>query len=277
MTLCADLQHHLPAARLCRSGGPAAIALGQQRAAGQLPRRCTATEVLVGGVISTSSATLKRPRRSLPHDLDLLKQLGLGLHRYGPRTNRPWRAGLLRPCRHDRRRQRALRQQPSAPARSIPQWRCSAACAGMSTHSCGRWPPPPSSATSSQQPHRRHTRPASPITGPAQRHQPPGAWRLRLSNLAAAQSLEHARQQPRTCSMASPRSKGQFGAGRIFSDTDLFDSVRYRGSSFASDDGMRRQRARLCTHVRGVAQTNATVEIRQNDILYTANVAPGPF
>ena len=73
--------------------------------------------------------------------------------------------------------------------------------------------------------------------------------------------------------------KGQFSAGEIFSDTDLFDSVRYRGVKLASDDGMRADSERgYAPVIRGVAQTNATVEIRQNDyILYTANVAPGPF
>ena len=73
--------------------------------------------------------------------------------------------------------------------------------------------------------------------------------------------------------------KGQFSAGEIFSDTDLFDSVRYRGVKLASDEGMRADSERgYAPVIRGVAQTNATVEIRQNDyILYTANVAPGPF
>lgn len=73
--------------------------------------------------------------------------------------------------------------------------------------------------------------------------------------------------------------KGQFSAGDIFSDTDLFDSVRYRGVKLASDEGMRADSERgYAPIIRGVAQTNATVEIRQNNyILYTASVPPGPF
>ncbi|MBJ2216674.1 MULTISPECIES: fimbria/pilus outer membrane usher protein [Pseudomonas] len=73
--------------------------------------------------------------------------------------------------------------------------------------------------------------------------------------------------------------KGQFSAGDIFSDADLFDSVRYRGLKLASDDGMRADSERgYAPIIRGIAQSSATVEIRQNNyILYTANVPPGPF
>ncbi|MNJ18134.1 Outer membrane usher protein FimD precursor [compost metagenome] len=73
--------------------------------------------------------------------------------------------------------------------------------------------------------------------------------------------------------------KGQFSAGDIFSDADLFDSVRYRGLKLASDDGMRADSERgYAPVIRGIAQSSATVEIRQNNyILYTANVPPGPF
>lgn len=73
--------------------------------------------------------------------------------------------------------------------------------------------------------------------------------------------------------------KGQFSAGDIFSDADVFDSVRYRGLKLASDDGMRADSERgYAPVIRGVAQSNATVEIRQNNyVLYTNNVPPGPF
>ncbi|WP_339496963.1 fimbria/pilus outer membrane usher protein [Pseudomonas sp. EA_15y_Pfl1_P101] len=73
--------------------------------------------------------------------------------------------------------------------------------------------------------------------------------------------------------------KGQFSAGDIFSDADLFDSVHYRGVKLASDDGMRADSERgYAPVIRGIAQSSATVEIRQNNyILYSANVPPGPF
>ncbi|WLH33117.1 fimbrial biogenesis outer membrane usher protein [Pseudomonas sp. FP2196] len=73
--------------------------------------------------------------------------------------------------------------------------------------------------------------------------------------------------------------KGQFSAGDIFSDPDVFDSVRYRGLKLASDEGMRADSERgYAPVIRGVAQSNATVEIRQNNyVLYTNSLPPGPF
>ncbi|NWE43867.1 fimbrial biogenesis outer membrane usher protein [Pseudomonas yamanorum] len=108
-----------------------------------------------------------------------------------------------------------------------------------------------------------------------------GGWRLRNES-----NFNTSTGQPST--FKSNRSylqhdvtawKGQFSAGDIFSDADLFDSVRYRGLKLASDDGMRADSERgYAPIVRGIAQSSATVEIRQNNyILYTANVPPGPF
>ena len=73
--------------------------------------------------------------------------------------------------------------------------------------------------------------------------------------------------------------KGQFSAGEILSDTELFNSVRYRGVKLASDEGMRADSERgYAPIIRGVADSNAVVEIRQdNYILYTTTVPPGPF
>ncbi|OIN45878.1 fimbrial protein [Pseudomonas azotoformans] len=108
-----------------------------------------------------------------------------------------------------------------------------------------------------------------------------GAWRLRNeSNLSGGTGRTNTYTSNRTYVQHDVTAiKGQFSAGEIFSDTDLFDSVRYRGVKLASDEGMRADSERgYAPVIRGVAQTNATVEIRQNDyILYTANVAPGPF
>ncbi|UOP11156.1 fimbria/pilus outer membrane usher protein [Pseudomonas palleroniana] len=108
-----------------------------------------------------------------------------------------------------------------------------------------------------------------------------GAWRLRNeSNFSGGTARSNTFTSNRTYVQHDVTAiKGQFSAGEIFSDTDLFDSVRYRGVKLASDEGMRADSERgYAPVIRGVAQTNATVEIRQNDyILYTANVAPGPF
>ncbi|QHF45617.1 fimbrial protein [Pseudomonas sp. S35] len=108
-----------------------------------------------------------------------------------------------------------------------------------------------------------------------------GAWRLRNeSNFNSSTGLPSTFKSNRSYLQHDVTAwKGQFSAGDIFSDADLFDSVRYRGLKLASDDGMRADSERgYAPIIRGIAQSSATVEIRQNDyILYTANVPPGPF
>ncbi|MFC6301118.1 fimbria/pilus outer membrane usher protein [Pseudomonas sp. CCM 7893] len=108
-----------------------------------------------------------------------------------------------------------------------------------------------------------------------------GAWRLRNeSNFNSSTGRPSTFKSNRSYLQHDVTAlKGQFSAGDIFSDADLFDSVRYRGLKLASDDGMRADSERgYAPIIRGVAQSSATVEIRQNDyILYTANVPPGPF
>ncbi|QQZ42131.1 fimbrial biogenesis outer membrane usher protein [Pseudomonas sp. SK3(2021)] len=108
-----------------------------------------------------------------------------------------------------------------------------------------------------------------------------GAWRLRNeSNFSSSTGRPSTFKSNRSYLQHDVTAlKGQFSAGDIFSDADLFDSVRYRGLKLASDDGMRADSERgYAPIIRGIAQSSATVEIRQNDyILYTANVPPGPF
>ncbi|MDD2049996.1 fimbria/pilus outer membrane usher protein [Pseudomonas putida] len=108
-----------------------------------------------------------------------------------------------------------------------------------------------------------------------------GAWRLRNeSNYSSSTGQPSTFKSNRSYLQHDVTAlKGQFSAGDIFSDTDLFDSVRYRGLKLASDEGMRADSERgYAPIIRGVAQSNATVEIRQNNyILYTTNVPPGPF
>ncbi len=108
-----------------------------------------------------------------------------------------------------------------------------------------------------------------------------GAWRLRNeSNFSSSTGRPSTFKSNRNYLQHDVTAlKGQFSAGDIFSDADLFDSVRYRGLKLASDEGMRADSERgYAPIIRGVAQTSATVEIRQNNyILYTANVPPGPF
>jgi outer membrane usher protein len=76
-----------------------------------------------------------------------------------------------------------------------------------------------------------------------------------------------------------PLLQAQFVAGDTFTSGDIFDSVRMRGMRLYSDDRMLPQSMRgYAPIVRGIAQTNAHVVIRQRGyIIYDANVAPGPF
>ncbi|MCP1476881.1 outer membrane usher protein [Pseudomonas sp. EB276 TE3739] len=108
-----------------------------------------------------------------------------------------------------------------------------------------------------------------------------GGWRLRNeSNFSSSTGRPSTFKSNRSYLQHDVTAlKGQFSAGDIFSDADLFDSVRYRGLKLASDDGMRADSERgYAPVIRGIAQSSATVEIRQNNyILYTANVPPGPF
>ncbi|MDD1015460.1 fimbria/pilus outer membrane usher protein [Pseudomonas rubra] len=108
-----------------------------------------------------------------------------------------------------------------------------------------------------------------------------GAWRLRNeSNFSSSTGQPNRFKSNRSYLQHDVTAlKGQFSAGEIFSDAEVFDSVRYRGLKLASDQGMRADGERgYAPIIRGVAQTSATVEIRQNNyILYTANVPPGPF
>src|SRR5690606_18348775 len=108
-----------------------------------------------------------------------------------------------------------------------------------------------------------------------------GAWRLRNeSNYRTGTGQRSSFTSNRTYLQRDVTSlQGQLTLGEIYSDAHLFDSVRYRGIKLATDEAMRADSERgYAPIIRGVAETNATVEIRQNDyILYSTTVAPGPF
>lgn len=73
--------------------------------------------------------------------------------------------------------------------------------------------------------------------------------------------------------------QGQMTLGQLFSDGQVFDAVRLRGLSLSIDESMLPYNERGYTPVvRGIADTNATVEIRQNGyLLSSTQVSPGPF
>ncbi|WP_341524181.1 fimbria/pilus outer membrane usher protein [Pseudomonas sp. G.S.17] len=108
-----------------------------------------------------------------------------------------------------------------------------------------------------------------------------GAWRLRNeSSLAYGSDQPYRFRSNRTFVQRDISTlKSQLTLGETFTDSQVFDSVRFKGAALSSDDGMLPDSERIFAPViRGVAETNAAVEVRQNDfLLYSGNVSPGPF
>lgn len=108
-----------------------------------------------------------------------------------------------------------------------------------------------------------------------------GPWRLRHeSSLVHGDSQSTRFTSNQTYAQRDLTAwKGQLTLGETYTDSRVFDSVRFRGVQVASDDGMLPDSERVYAPViRGVAESNATVEIRQAGyLLYSANVPPGPF
>ncbi|WP_019741765.1 fimbria/pilus outer membrane usher protein [Pseudomonas savastanoi] len=108
-----------------------------------------------------------------------------------------------------------------------------------------------------------------------------GAWRLRNeSSLVGGSDRPWRYRSNRTFAQRDITFlKSQFTVGETFSDSQVFDSVRFKGAALAFDDGMLSDSERAYAPViRGIAETNATVEVRQNGfLLYSGSVSPGPF
>ncbi|UUQ67737.1 fimbrial biogenesis outer membrane usher protein [Pseudomonas fuscovaginae UPB0736] len=76
-----------------------------------------------------------------------------------------------------------------------------------------------------------------------------------------------------------PGLQSQLMAGQIYTTGDLFDSIRLRGATLSTDDRMLPDSLTgYAPIVRGVAETNARVSVRQRGVLLDeVTVAPGPF
>ncbi len=107
-----------------------------------------------------------------------------------------------------------------------------------------------------------------------------GAWRFRHSGY-----LSHGQEGT---SYAASRSylqrdlqkwNSQLTVGDAATTGDMFDSVAYRGANISTDERMLPDSQRLYAPiVRGMAQTNARVVIRQRGyVVHESTVAPGPF
>ncbi|HEX3636115.1 MAG TPA: fimbria/pilus outer membrane usher protein, partial [Paraburkholderia sp.] len=73
--------------------------------------------------------------------------------------------------------------------------------------------------------------------------------------------------------------KSQVTVGDGSTTGDVFDSVQFRGAQIATDDRMLPESLRgYAPVVRGTAESNARVTVRQNgQVIYETSVSPGPF
>ncbi len=109
-----------------------------------------------------------------------------------------------------------------------------------------------------------------------------GSWRLRHQGSQSWSSHTGLQRYQNTATYLQ-RSiipwQTQLTLGDSFSSGNLLEGIRLRGIGLATDERMPAQsRQGYAPQVRGVADSNATVTIRQNGYtLYETTVAPGPF
>lgn len=108
-----------------------------------------------------------------------------------------------------------------------------------------------------------------------------GAWRLRnLSTFTQSSDAgTHWDSASTYVERALPGIKGELVLGDAYTTGDLFDSIRIKGVQVTSDTDMVPASINgFAPVIRGIAKSNATVIVRQNNtIIYQTNVAPGPF
>lgn len=108
-----------------------------------------------------------------------------------------------------------------------------------------------------------------------------GGWQARHQGALAWSEHGHTRYRAASSYLQRdlPAWQAQLMLGDTFSAGELFDSVRLRGARVSSDDRMLPQSLRgFAPVVRGIADTNARVTIRQRgSLIHEASVAAGPF
>lgn len=108
-----------------------------------------------------------------------------------------------------------------------------------------------------------------------------GDWRFRSSS--SFRQDEDGQQDWQRSNTYAQRDltaiKGTLTLGESFTPGDVFDSIPFRGAQIASDMGMLPDSMQgYAPIIRGIAETQAKVEVRQNGYsLYTTYVAPGAF
>lgn len=108
-----------------------------------------------------------------------------------------------------------------------------------------------------------------------------GDWRFRSSSaFRQDENGERDWQRSNTYIQRDLTSiKGTLTLGESFTPGDVFDTLPFRGAQIASDVGMLPDSMQgYAPIIRGIAETQAKVEVRQNGYsLYTTYVAPGAF
>lgn len=108
-----------------------------------------------------------------------------------------------------------------------------------------------------------------------------GPWRLRNeSSLSKDEGRPWNYMSNRTFAQRDISSlRSQLSIGELYTTASVFDSSRIRGVKLESDDAMLADSERgYAPVIRGSAEGNATVEVRQNGfVLYTTSVPAGPF
>lgn len=108
-----------------------------------------------------------------------------------------------------------------------------------------------------------------------------GGWRLRNeSSLSGRRGAASQFTSNRTYAERDLRRlKGTLSLGELYSSGEIFDSVRFLGAKIGTDTGMLPDdEAGYAPIVRGIAQSNAVVEVRQNGyVIYSTTVTPGAF
>ncbi|CAB3761043.1 fimbria/pilus outer membrane usher protein [Paraburkholderia solisilvae] len=108
-----------------------------------------------------------------------------------------------------------------------------------------------------------------------------GAWHFRHQSSVTAAS-----GQPTTFDNVATyvqhdvaKLRSQVTLGDAYTTGDVFDSVSFRGAQIATDDRMLPESLRgYAPVVRGTAETNARVTVRQNgQVIYETTVSPGAF
>jgi outer membrane usher protein len=108
-----------------------------------------------------------------------------------------------------------------------------------------------------------------------------GAWRFRYNGNVTNTTGQgtHVQSMQTYLQRSFAPINSQLTLGDSFTDGSIFDSFGVRGVQLGTDDRMYPDSQRgFAPTVRGIANTNAKVEIRQNgNIIYTTTVAPGAF